>query len=682
MLGKVSASKFYGIPYPRGLGRPMAIVLPFLKLNPNFGLVYLTGSNVYDVCSHIVDLAKAVRTGQMKNIAPSLARTLLTTTVTAAVLFKHPMYHLILIGTSFGYSMRSFGRAIQSGDGVVILRSILSLVTVAIQMTIRLHNLPQLALALLLLNMLNELAKAIGERDQGRWPEAIASLIMTSILAYQVQGVACSMIAAEKVDQVTQRVRRGRKGEFSDQHPLKDLAKTLKERGSKISVPGQGEVDLGAQISKLGRDAVKGSSVLLRERVIDGREIQELTFKLNHVHRAKLEGILQEYFSSPKEKLTATMKAEKACEGDLSFTKSGFGYLFSASGDYNHPANSLIGDAHQMTCKGVGSVLVGASPDVLSLYDRVVVRVERGKQTSDMHFLLSLLGMEGALQESTEQDLERHKIGQLFRTHYPVEASKLERTPGFFEQSIDQLKETIVHLQPGMKDRLDKELPRMAESESLPGKLRYSMPSVAEQARDLGARALISGIGFGEAALARVSAILTLGALSSQSRFDAGMPVSGWSTYLDHLTGGADSVFTRLLTSFNLPSLSYGDVSLVYSLKALNRGTYQYRDDLYGTRDISRPYYSERSSIFDFVKEEVRHPSDLNEVMIKERIAPEEIVGCVVQSERQKSDLQKLLIQDGAAQQRNGEWHVNGVLLEDFISVKKMTPDLLARASA
>lgn len=318
MFGKVSTSKFYGIPYLPALGRPMAIVLPFLKLNPKLRSVFSTVSTVYDLCSRIVDLAKAVRTGQMKMIAPSIARTLLTTTRIAGALFKHPMHHSILAVASIGSNIRSFGSAIQSGDGIAILQSILKLVTLAIQMTIRLHNLPQLTLALLLLSMLSELANAIGERDKGRWPEAIASLIMTSILAYQVQGSVCSMIAAHKVEQVVQRVRRGRNGEFSDQHPLKDLAKTLKERGIKVPVPGQGEVDLGAQISRLGRDAVRGSSVLLREPVIDGREVQELTFKLNHVHRAKLEAILQEYFSSPREKLAETMRAEKACEGDLS----------------------------------------------------------------------------------------------------------------------------------------------------------------------------------------------------------------------------------------------------------------------------------------------------------------------------------------------------------------------------
>ena len=172
-----------------------------------------------------------------------------------------------------------------------------------------------------------------------------------------------------------------------------------------------------------------------------------------------------------------------------------------------------------------------------------------------------------------------------------------------------------------------------------------------------------------------------MGMFSSEMRFSHGMQIKGASSSYDFVTGGADSVFTQFLTEKSLgdqvdlrAAYYQGSVRLLFSLEALETGTYQYDDDQYGVRLTNNTYldryYLYRSNIFDFIKkEQLSGFSHKNEVMIKDRIAPEMIKGVIVADTKARDSLLTVLRNRGITTITQGIENILGVPVERFIHV-------------
>ena len=137
----------------------------------------------------------------------------------------------------------------------------------------------------------------------------------------------------------------------------------------------------------------------------------------------------------------------------------------------------MLGTAQKVNLVGLGSITIGSAPEYHSLQSRVVVEIDGDKSIFDIHAMLSFLDLDPVIRESTEEDVERLKIGQLFRFFFPEQATPFERKRAFFTLPIKDLMAEIIKTAPGMEDRF-KHLPDMKTYDILPGRKRYYDPEL------------------------------------------------------------------------------------------------------------------------------------------------------------------------------------------------------------
>ena len=133
---------------------------------------------------------------------------------------------------------------------------------------------------------------------------------------------------------------------------------------------------------------------------------------------------------------------------------------------------------------------------------------------------------------SSGEDILRLKIGHLARVFYPREMMELERTPAYFEQPINELKETIIERVPEMERIFGTYLNNMIEWEVVPGKVRYQIEGLAEELRAKGLETLTVALSsrYGEKErFHRLLSIMKMGLLSNEFRMTHGMQKPGFS---------------------------------------------------------------------------------------------------------------------------------------------------------
>jgi hypothetical protein len=398
-------------------------------------------------------------------------------------------------------------------------------------------------------------------------------------------------------------------------------------------------INFGKTLHGFGSSLVKGDNITLKSKRIGNKDVIEVSFKLNHAFRDDLESHITSLKHSLGDDLNSYLKLNSLSIDSIDIKTVPFSINDSNS----------IGSAHEITFGNQGRVVVGASKHLPTLYGKVKVYIDKGKSLYDMHEMLSVLNLDKSLAKSTSEDIERLKIGQLFRTIYPKEAFGFERSKDFYTLSVKSLKEKIIYMQPKMKQIFAKFLDHMKPVEILPGKMRYAVKGLAQVAKKLGARALTASLtaSYCDKDIAKsIANILKSGMLSSETRFESGINKQGLSSYQDFNTGGADSVFTQLISEKDIKDGNsfdqfyyHGKARLIFSLDLLESGTYQYHEDSFGTRVGNT--YKNRSGILDFVYDENHNYKYTpgNEVMIKERIDPNYIQCIVVQNENTKTSL-------------------------------------------
>jgi len=161
------------------------------------------------------------------------------------------------------------------------------------------------------------------------------------------------------------------------------------------------------------------------------------------------------------------------------------------------------------------------------------------------------------------------------------------------------------------------------------------------------------------------------GLMSSKERYDRGLLVDGMSTSSDFGTGGADSVFTRLIPKSDDGrrfGISYGHTFKI-SPKELGRlDHYGYLSDNYGT---TRPYsLSQAPNPLELTTELNDFLRSGNEVMFRKAIGPDAIDNVIVRT-RQEAD------RAIDALRAAGMEEINGKRVEDFVRVAREMGDLM-----
>jgi len=482
---------------------------------------------------------------------------------------------------------------------------------------------------------------------------------------------------------------------FNQAHPLYNFDQAVLQRTDpKMSA-------VGAHFSHFDTDTVKGHHLRIDQRKFDNDThlTNVLQFQINHVARGKLKAFINAIKEIPpeilKEKLPALLK-----NCDITITE--VPYVFKGKNP-NNPSSNYTAE-HGFTpkitgtpptsatiirieFKGLGVVEIGANEGVVifkALANNVVASQTAaqppGVAAAALQQMFSILGLGPVLAPSRAEDLERSKIGKLFHVFYPRDSHEMQATEEFYELPIKDLMAKIIAKQPKMKDVFEKYLKEMSEIEVNPGQFVWSI-NLSEEMRKKGGVGLVMGIGaIGINKFAPISEVanqlismFNLGALSTVDRLQTGAFKAGLSSVDDLVQGGAEQVFTSLVTQNllkrNISNFQFhGTVQLVIDLDAVNQGCYGYPVAIYGKKNITdadvKGFISENDDIPAEATKFLENmnntsPIDLvtnidgyaaneggpinNEVLLKNRIPPQLFRGVVLRSENEKAELLKIL---------------------------------------
>jgi hypothetical protein len=256
---------------------------------------------------------------------------------------------------------------------------------------------------------------------------------------------------------------------------------------------------------------------------------------------------------------------------------------------------------------------------------------------ANMAEALAMAGLGPVLEDSTTTTQARANQMRALWQRDPKKAQE------FAQISIDKLPQSqldaalkAVHVDP-------KKAAAMASREVFPGHFTAVNPAQADEYRKLGVKYLFAGVG----SLESVLKILTGdGLMSTLERFDRGILVNGASSAEDIETGGADYVFTRMVTKdAGATQIDYAFASGQYQIQIdpqiLERTDwFAYPSDTYGNTESSS--FVDRKYGEELMKSLVRHGSSYatnNEVMFHRGISKESFSGILTQSEHARSQL-------------------------------------------
>ncbi len=660
--------------------RVTLIVLPFISLYGPAGKGISIAMGSTRCVTHLFEGGLALYHKDVWAVGGHMTQVALAAMAVAATVFSFQVGLLITTVADIGTSLTTVMNHLTEGEYEKALAEMLQAASSMLYLSIMLTGSLELTLASFLLQGAISLYQAQDEWKAGRWPEFIAKLIMGSLRFNQALQYVDQIkqrnafLALDKYVKLMEQVKKGREASHLINSPLQNPGQEV------VMVDADGnDFNFGENINGYGKGLIKGMNLQFRTTVINGKNMKEIDFKVNHVFRDQLQMIVDGMNDFNPSEMKSFLELTQSHAHGIKIEKVPF--------ELCAETKRIIGDAYQITFDGLGKVLIGASKDMPNMYDRIRFIVDSDKSVYDVHEMMSFLNLNDAFKTSSGDDIERLKIGQLYRIFYPKEATFLERSEDYFELPTDQLKGKIIAQNPKMRSILEKMLPTMTPEEILPGRLRYVVPEISKMIYAQGGRALISTITgthhSSEEGYKRFASILKMGMLSSDVRYRNGMQVGGLSPSADFYTGGADSIFTQFLTKkefaekMSLDNLYSGDIRILISLDALNTGTYQYNFDAYGTRQVNNSTfnffdwntYLNRPNIFDFSKKENQSFNFGNEVMIKERLDSSYITGVIVPSVSMRNGLLHTLRSQGLVASTNGVETIMNIPVHKFIRV-------------
>ncbi len=698
---KVAAPPYYQRNYERDLppadkedagwlatGKRVALLaVPFLSLHKPFGLAISLTMGTARCFTHLFAATEAAGKNKYGEAAQQMTQLALAVMALAGSVFNFTFGLIITTGQECALSAYSSLQHLLKGDYEKAGEDLAQAVSSALYLAIMFTGSLEISCASIVVQALLSFYQGRKEWAEGKYPEAAAKVLMGLIRCKQA-GNTYQMIARrnqlcainKQFEQLLERAKNGKKVDHLIDSPLNDLEAKIDEKRVTLSDAKDKEYDFGSHFHGFGKETVKGANLSFRTAVIDGKNVTELDFKVNHVFRDRLGKLISELQSFKKDDLQVLLAASNSHASDLKITKVPFDIAKTLK----------IGDAYKISFEGLGSVYVGGATTFPNLYDRVIVRMDEGKNIYELHEMLSLLKLDDAVRVSSQEDIQRLKIGHLFRIFCPKEATPFERTQAFFDLPIEDLQKEIIKKAPVMKGHFNEYLSKMEAREILPGRVRYALPGLADKAHELGARALTASVtgAYTDAELfTRIASMIKMGMLSSEMRYTNGLAVSGLSTSTDFYTGGADSVYLQMLTEKSckdhmpLSALNYhSKVRMLISLEALETGTYQYPFDGFGTRGgiFGDSYYLNRPGIQEFVRGLNGYMNPGHEIMVKERIPPSMFQGLVVDDEKTRSNLLEHLRKCHIVQKENDNVErILGIEVDTFIRVGKYASEEL-----
>jgi len=626
--------------------------LPYVSLYKPAGSILSAGMGAYRAISHLSAAFTSEGEGHWQTVSVELFHAALAVFSVASSVFNFTLGLAIQTSIETIQGLISLCHSLYQGEYRKAAEETLQILSSALYLGFMISGSLEAMLAFALFQAVTSFVQAQGDFSKGKYLEAASKMGMGFIRLYQAKGYVQQierrkqLQAIQKYADFMRRVLKGREVRHILTNPLADFKDA---EHAKLN-----DIDLGAYFHGYGKGLVKGANLAFRTKIVDGKEITELDFKVNHVFHDKIQGVIQDFSKLESSKMKEI----------LEFTQS---HATGIRIDRNNElplGDETLGDATKITFGGLGSVFVGTDTDLPTMYDRIVIQMDADKTLYDFHELMALIDIDQALQVSTQEEIERLKMGHLFRIFYPREATPFERTREFFDLPLDQLKQKMIEKAPEMETVFEDYFAKMTPQEIIAGKMRYRVNGLAEKAYESGARGLtaaVTGAYNNEELFPRIAGMLKMGMLSTETRAQGNMNTEGLSSSFDFYSGGADSVFTQMVTEKNCSGeenfdvLAYhGKARFLISLDALETGTYQYFEGEAGTRRMNwwGDAYKSRPSVLEFV-EQLQNPPEspypwwepfsTHEVMLKERIDPSFFTGLAVDSTKTRDDLMNYL---------------------------------------
>lgn len=431
-----------------------------------------------------------------------------------------------------------------------------------------------------------------------------------------------------------------------------------------------------------------------------GQKVDRLQFKLNFPERELLQNQLKALSGVGKQEIG------KLFPKGMSL-KTGQPYSYLSKNDPK--ISYTIGTVSEFTFEDLGKVMIGDSPEIGSLYNRITVEIPHqtnGSNTVKKALqMLTSMGLGDVFQHSNDDDAERKKLMLIFRTFFPRECFEFENDPKVYSMSVADLRKTIEGKCPKTKGLFKNYLedrPTLIKIEEVyEGKEVFAIGDVSKLMREKGAVCLMSGITGAlnpKACGERLLKIFENGMLSSQDRFDRGLMAEFTSSEADHKANAGDMVFTRLLPkkifgkNFALSSFSkvQAEVYVFFNLDIVNRGCYMYDEDNFGEKNRKASEikkFKERLTPLEFSEKIERAFCNTNEVMIKNCIPASFISKILVPSKEHKDAIIAAILQNEITMLENkslvkkeNKYYYNNVELDELIVVtNKLSDELLKR---
>ncbi len=655
------------------LQRLALVSIPFLTQYRPFakGMGLLMGG--CRTVSHLGQALEAARKNELSKCGTQILATSLSIVAIASTYFHHRLGLLVTTSIDIFQNLETLRQHYKTGKTELLFEDVVQLTSSSLYLAIMLTGSLEVSILSLVLQGALNAYQARHEWNDGNKPEAFAKLLMSLIRAYQGRQHWAliqrrnQLLADPVTQQLALMVKQGKKVESLLSSPLSQLTNKILEKAVVLEDAEGKKYEFGSHFHGFGKGIVKGGNLCFRKKTIDGREILELDFKINYAFRDQLEGAIFKLISmSSKGPASEILALTHSNTTGIEVTRG-----YAEMGGFSK-------EAHRLDFKGIGSIFVGYNSSIVGMYNRVIVQVFSECNLFQLHEMLSFVQLEDVLQIFNTEDLERLKLGILFRMFFPKEATPFERTLQFFKLPISELKSEMFKRAPIFQEAFNRYYPRMTSYETLPGRIRYGINNFGKVCEKLGAKALMSSISLYStrdiAGLNRIASILKMGMLSTELRFGNSVNVNGLSSDTDLGTGGSDSIFTQLVPAnyfttspITQPFVYFRGVAITYDLDILGTGTYQYHNDSFGVRGRSS-LYSNRPNIFDFIARERQSLRIGNEVMVKDRIPPSRITSILVSDDELRENLTVHLRTLGLIQQGpDGKEMINNTPLDQFI---------------
>lgn len=435
----------------------------------------------------------------------------------------------------------------------------------------------------------------------------------------------------------------------SPANPLNQLNEKLMNP-DKVPHP-RGEINYGVSFNGMNSQQLKNTHFKVREIQIDGAEKKEVTFKTAYWAADQVRSNLKILNEPDQAKLI-----EETFQTQITISEDEPYYYYSCNerGQYDTNFPKLAaGPSLTVHLKNLGTIQIGRDPKWGSMINGVRLTLEKDASPEDLQKILAIMGLGTMMTQSTEGDKERLKVNTLIHFFYPKIAAELDRTVDYHEKPLPDLLNELEQREGG-KDitrTIQEYMGEMEEYSVIGEERRLGLGRISSIAEMMGLQGLYSGISGASFTLAveRFCAIMQSKMLSTEKRCQAGYLIEGDSCLQDMKANSTDNIFLRGVTkaacdpSIKISELNNlsGYLQLLISTEVLNQMPYCHRTDKFGIRNPDtdnndlKDAFQNRPNLLELIKENLANWQSKNELMIRDCINPEYIVGLIYQDPRE-----------------------------------------------